>query len=84
MITSVSGFLVLFSLALFSHIGGQGLLAVALGKVDLNLSSVLVLLQPLIAAIYAYFLFSETLTFMEVAGASVILIGIYLAKKGSV
>ena len=83
MITSVSGFLVLLSLALFSHIGGQGLLAVALGKVDLNLSSVLVLLQPLIAAIYAYFLFSETLTFMEVAGAFVILIGIYLAKKGS-
>ncbi len=83
MISSISSLLILLSLALFSHIGGQGLLAVALGKVDLNLSSVLVLLQPLIAAIYAYLLFNETLTFLEVAGASVILIGIYLAKKGS-
>lgn len=82
-IPNLEAILVLVMLAFFAHIGGQGLLAQALGKVTLNLSSVLVLLQPIIAAVYAFFIFDEYLTSMELVGAFTILAGIYLSKKGS-
>ena len=81
-ITTARGWLVVLALATVSQIGGQGLLAYSIGKIGVNLSSALVLMQPLIAALYAYFLFRETLTVIEVCGAMIILAGIYTAKAG--
>lgn len=79
--TSVIGILPLIGLAVFSHIGGQGLLAYSLGKLSASLSSVLVLTQPVIAGIYALIIFKEHLSVVEVLGIFVTLIGIYIAKR---
>ncbi len=75
--------LVLGCLALFSQIGGQGLIAVSFGRLPVSFASVAVLMQPVIAAFYAYLIFSETLSALEAAGAGVVLAGIYICKKGS-
>ena len=81
--TTATGFFILLGLALFSHIGGQGLVAVSFGRLPINFASVAVLLQPVIAALYAVLFFSEILTRMEIIGAGVVLLGVYAAKVGS-
>lgn len=58
-------------------------MAFCLGKVSANLSSVLVLAQPVIAGIYAFILFEEVLSIFEVFGMFVVLVGIYFAKKNA-
>ena len=73
----------LLALAILCDIGGQGLMAFCLGKLSANLSSVLVLFQPIIAAIYAYFIFAERLSLIEICGIFITLIGIYFAKKNA-
>ncbi|REC63212.1 EamA/RhaT family transporter [Chryseobacterium pennae] len=72
---------ILLGLALCSQILGQGLLSYCLGKISILLSSVIILSQPVFAAIYAYFLFSETLTIKEILGIIIILAGVYRAKQ---
>lgn len=71
----------LLCLAIISQICGQGLLAFCLGRVNASLSSILVLSQPIIAAIYSYIIFSERLSIIEVMGIIISLVGIYIAKK---
>ena len=73
----------LASLAVFSQIGGQGLIAVSFGRLPIAFASVAVLMQPVVAALYAFAVFSETLSWVEVAGAGVVLAGVYIAKIGS-
>lgn len=71
----------LLGLALMSQIMGQGLLAYCLGKVNATLSSIICLTQPVIASVYAFILFSETLSWMEIAGMLICILGVYWAKK---
>lgn len=80
---TLRGVLVLACLAAFSQIGGQGLIAVSFGRLPVAFASVAVLMQPVVAAIYAFAIFSETLSLLEAAGAGVVLCGIYVAKRGS-
>ena len=78
-----SGFLTLAALALASQIGGQGLVAVSFGRLPVSFASVAVLLQLVFAAFYAWLVFSEMLSWMEIAGAVIVFAGIYIAKTGS-
>ncbi|RED37436.1 drug/metabolite transporter (DMT)-like permease [Rhodopseudomonas thermotolerans] len=72
----------LIGLALLAHLGGQGLLAACLRYIPAGLSSVLVLMQPVVAALYAWMLFGESLGPVELLGVAVCLTGIYVAKLG--
>ncbi|MEK4841384.1 DMT family transporter [Bacillus sp. FSL L8-0152] len=78
--SSSSEWLPLIGLAIFSQILGQGLLSFCLGKVNVALSSILVLLQPIVAAIYAWFIFTQKLTIVEIMGMLISLVGIYIVK----
>jgi drug/metabolite transporter (DMT)-like permease len=71
----------LIGLALISQIAGQGLMAFCLGKINVVLSSIIILTQPAIAAIYSFILFGEALSMMEILGMVIVLIGIYFAKE---
>lgn len=71
----------LLGTALCSQIIGQGLMSFCLGKVKASLSSVLVLTQPVIAALYSFILFRESLTAIELLGIFITSIGVYYAKK---
>lgn len=80
---STHGWLILGCLAVFSQIGGQGLIAVSFGKLPMNFASVAVLTQPVIAAFYAFLIFSEKLSTIEIVGVGIVLLGIYFSKIGS-
>lgn len=71
----------LIGLAIFSQILGQGGLSYILGKIPAMVASVLVLMQPVISALYAYFLFREYLSIQEIIGIIIVIIGIFFAKN---
>jgi drug/metabolite transporter (DMT)-like permease len=77
------GWAVLLGLAWISHAGGQGLIAYALAHLPATFSSVGLLLQPVIAAFFAWILLGEPLVPLQIAGGIVVLVGIYLARRGS-
>lgn len=80
---SAYGWSILAGLALISHAAGQGLIAYALAHLPATFSSVSLLLQPVMAALFAWILLSEALAPLQIAGGGVVLLGIYLARKGS-
>jgi drug/metabolite transporter (DMT)-like permease len=80
---SAQGWLVLLGLAWITHAGGQGLITYALAHLPAAFSSVGLLLQPVLAAAFAWTLLGEPLVALQVAGGAVVLAGIYLARRGS-
>lgn len=80
---TTTGWLVLLGLALVSHAAGQGLIAYALAHLPAAFSSVSLLFQPVMAALFAWLLLAEPLVPLQVAGGIVVLLGIYLARRGS-
>lgn len=77
------GWLKLLGLAWISHSAGQGLIAYALAHLPAAFSSVSLLFQPVMAAVFAWILLGEPLVALQVAGGVVVLVGIYLARRGS-
>jgi drug/metabolite transporter (DMT)-like permease len=80
---TATGWWVLIGLALVSHAAGQGLIAYALAHLPAAFSSVSLLLQPVMAALFAWAILSESLVPLQIAGGIVVLAGIYLARRGS-
>lgn len=80
---SAFGWWMLIGLALISHAAGQGLIAYALAHLPAAFSSVSLLFQPVMAALFAWVLLSEALVPLQIFGALVVLAGIYLARRGS-
>jgi drug/metabolite transporter (DMT)-like permease len=80
---TINGMLMLLALAVVSHVGGQGLIAYALAKLPAALSSITLLIQPVIATVLGAYLFHEYLSATEFAGAVIILIGIVTARRFS-
>lgn len=71
----------LLALALCLQVAGHNLMSFCQGKVSVNLSSVVALTQPAVAAVYSFLIFGEKLTWMEVMGIAVVAAGVYLAKR---
>jgi drug/metabolite transporter (DMT)-like permease len=80
---SAAGWLPLFGLAIVSQILGQGLIAYAFAHLPASLSSVSLLIQPVVAALAAWMIFAEPVGPMQFAGGAIVLAGIWLARKGS-
>ena len=78
-----AGWLKLLGLAWISHAAGQGLIAYALAHLRAGFTSVGLLLQPVIAALFAWMLLGEALGTLQIAGGAVVLAGIYLARRGA-
>ena len=78
-----SGWLVLLALALVTQILGQGLIAYAFAHLSASLSSVSLLIQPVVATLAAWAIFGETVGAAQVIGGAIVLAGIWLAKRGS-
>lgn len=81
--TSAHGWGVLLGLALVSHAAGQGLIAYALAHLPAAFSSVSLLLQPVMATLFAWVLLREALVPLQIVGGIAVLAGIYLARRGS-
>lgn len=81
--SSAYGWGVLLGLALVSHAAGQGLIAYALAHLPAPFTSVGLLLQPVMAACFAWILLSEPLVALQIAGGLVVLAAIWLARRAS-
>ena len=69
----------LIGLALVSQVAGQSLIAYAMAHLPATVSSVGLLLQPVMAGLFAWILLGETLSIIAIAGAVLVLIGIRIA-----
>jgi drug/metabolite transporter (DMT)-like permease len=65
------------------HVAGQGAIAWALGRLPAATASVVVLVQPVVAAILGWLLFAEALGPWQALGGAVALAGVVLAQAVS-
>ena len=77
---SANGWGVLLALALVSHAGGQGLLSVALGRLPTVFSSLVIFLEAVAAAGFAWVLQGEPVSALQAVGGAIILGGIWIAR----
>ena len=80
---SATGWLILIAMALVVHVVGQSLIAYGFAHLPASFSSVSLLMQPVLAALYAWSLLNEPMDLNQIAGGLIVLLGIYLAKRGS-
>ena len=77
---SASGVGALVALALISQVGGQGLVAVALGTLPATFSALVIFLEAVAAASFGWLLLNEPLGIVQALGGLTILFGIYVAR----
>ncbi|MGL3104543.1 DMT family transporter [Bradyrhizobium sp. BR 1432] len=75
------GWTVLFALSWLSQAGGQSLITYALAWSPATLSSLTLLLQPVVAAILAWFVMGEVPSLWQGIGGSIVLVGIWTARR---
>jgi len=81
---TVNGWLVLLSLALLTHVGGQGAIAYALAHLPASFTSVAMLLEGVAAVFLAWIILAEIPGSWQIAGACIVIGGIVIARRGSV
>ena len=77
------GWWVVIGLAVITQMLGQGLIAYAFAHLPASLSSVSLLIQPVMATFFAWKLFNEAVGPVQFVGGAIVLAGIWLARKGS-
>jgi drug/metabolite transporter (DMT)-like permease len=70
-----------FTLGLIAHTLGQGLILAGVGRAPASVAGVLLLVQPVAAALIAWPLFGETLAPLQLLGAGLVLAGVWLAGR---
>ena len=60
---------------------GQGLIVAGVGRTPAAAGGLLLLIQPVTAALIAWALFGEALTQVQLAGCALILCGVWLAGR---
>jgi drug/metabolite transporter (DMT)-like permease len=78
---SGSGWFFVIFQALFCQVLGQGLLAYSLSQLSSGVVALTLLLEPVLASIFAWLIFSEKLGFFDWVIFAVVLGGIYLAQS---
>ena len=77
---SGAGWAALLGMALISHVGGQGLLSIALGRLPAVFSSLVIFLEAVAAALFGWLILDEALSLAQGIGGLVILAGIFVAR----
>jgi drug/metabolite transporter (DMT)-like permease len=80
---TAGGWAILVGLALVAQVAGQSLIAYAMAHLPATFASVGLLLQPVVAALFAWVLLGERLGVLQFAGAFMVLAGIAVAHRGS-
>lgn len=76
-----AGWLKLIGIALFAQVIGQSLIAWAMAHLTATFSSVGLLLQPVMATLFAWILLGESVGPLQFAGGALVLVGIALARQ---
>lgn len=78
---TAQGWLVLAGLGIVVHTAGQGLIAYGIGRLPIALSTVILWIQPVAAAALGWILFGEALGPAALAGAALILGGVWIVQR---
>jgi drug/metabolite transporter (DMT)-like permease len=78
---SLDGWLIVVGLGLVVHVGGQGLIAYGVGRLPIALSTVLLWMQPLVAALLSWIMFDEKLSPLALTGAALVLVGMFTVQR---
>jgi drug/metabolite transporter (DMT)-like permease len=78
---SIAGWLTLCGLAWISQAAGQSLITFALAWLPVTMSSLTLLIQPVVASILAWLLLKESLSALQIAGGLIVIGGIVLARR---
>jgi drug/metabolite transporter (DMT)-like permease len=81
---SLQGWLILAGLGVIVQAGGQGLIAFGVGRLPIVVSTVLLWMQPLSAAALSWIIFDEELGPLALAGAALILVGLFVVQRARV
>jgi drug/metabolite transporter (DMT)-like permease len=81
--SSSLGWRPLIGLALISQVGGQGLIAYALAHLPAAFSSLTLLLEPVMATVFAWLILDEAIGPLQALGGVLVLIGIFVARRVS-
>lgn len=76
-----TGWLLVIALGVFVQVGGQGLIAYGVGRLPIVISTILLWMQPLVAAALSWIMFGEALGPTALFGAALILAGIYAVQR---
>jgi drug/metabolite transporter (DMT)-like permease len=76
-----SWLLVPLALAVIAQVAGQGLIVAGVGRTPAALAGLLLLVQPVMAALIAWLIFGEDLAPVQIGGAALILFGVWLAGR---
>jgi len=77
---TLRGLAALLAMAWISHTGGQGLLAIALGRLPAAFSSLVIFLEAIAAAGFGWLILAEPVSAVQALGGLMILAGIYVAR----
>jgi len=80
---TAAGWIKLVGLAVIAQVAGQSLITYAMAHLPATFSSVGLLLQPVMAALFAWVLLGETLAALQIAGGMLVLAGIRIAHQSS-
>ena len=78
---TLSGALVLLGMALVSQVAGQGMVAEALGRLPASFSALVILLEPLAAALAAWIVLGEIVSPLQALGGAIVIGGIMVAGR---
>lgn len=78
---AIAGWLILLGLGWLVHAGGQGVITFALAFLPATFSSLTLLIQPVVAAVLARIILDEPLGLKQIAGGSIVIAGILLARR---
>ncbi len=78
---SLGGWAPLIALGVIVHVGGQGGIAFGLGRTPAALATLIILIQPVVAAAAGWVLFGEALVAIQWLGAALVLAGVYAAQR---
>lgn len=78
---TAGGWAMLVGLGLVVQVGGQGLIAYGVGRLPIAISTVLLWMQPLVAAVLSWILFHEALGPLAFLGAALVLAGVYVVQR---
>jgi len=79
--TTLRGWAILVALGLVTQLAGQGLIAYGVGRLPIAMSTVLLWMQPLAAAVLSWIIFSERLGALALVGAGLILAGVFVVQR---
>ena len=81
---TLRGWAILVALGVVVQAGGQGLIAYGVGRLPIVVSTVLLWMQPLSAAALSWIIFGEELGPAALAGAALILAGLFVVQRARV